>query len=92
LTYLGFLIEGKTLLLYSSHLPLGVPNGLVINHASLLMKFLEKINTLTCIKVGFLPQWQRQKVYGSNRFEIINKLKREKIVVECTALLYANST
>jgi hypothetical protein len=33
-TYLGFLTEGKTLLLYSSHLPLGVPNGLVINHAS----------------------------------------------------------
>jgi hypothetical protein len=31
---LGFLIEGKTLLLYSSHLPLGVPNGLVIYHAS----------------------------------------------------------
>jgi hypothetical protein len=34
LTYLGFLTEGKTLLLYSSHLPLGVPNGLVIYHAS----------------------------------------------------------
>jgi hypothetical protein len=33
-TYLGFLTEGKTLLLYSSHLPLGVPNGLVIYHAS----------------------------------------------------------
>jgi hypothetical protein len=32
--YLGFLIEGKTLLLYSSHLPLGVPNGLVIYHTS----------------------------------------------------------
>jgi hypothetical protein len=31
---LGFLTEGKTLLLYSSHLPLGVPNGLVIYHAS----------------------------------------------------------
>jgi hypothetical protein len=27
---LGFLTEGKTLLLYSSHLPLGVPNGPVI--------------------------------------------------------------
>jgi hypothetical protein len=33
-TYLGFLTEGKTLLLYSSHLPLGVPNGLVIYHPS----------------------------------------------------------
>jgi hypothetical protein len=33
-TYLGFLIEGKALLLYSSHLPLGVPNGLVIYYAS----------------------------------------------------------
>jgi hypothetical protein len=32
--YLGFLIEGKTLLIYSSHLPLGVPNGLVIYQAS----------------------------------------------------------
>jgi hypothetical protein len=31
---LGFLIEGKILLLYSSHLPLEVPNGLVINQAS----------------------------------------------------------
>jgi hypothetical protein len=31
---LGFLTEGKTLLLYSSDLPLGVPNGLVIYHAS----------------------------------------------------------
>jgi hypothetical protein len=31
---LGFLTEGKTLLLYSSYLPLGVPNGLVIYHAS----------------------------------------------------------
>jgi hypothetical protein len=30
LTYLGFLTEGKTLLLYSSYLPLGFPNGLVI--------------------------------------------------------------
>jgi hypothetical protein len=29
---LGFLTEGN-LLLYSSHLPLGVPNGLVIHHA-----------------------------------------------------------
>jgi hypothetical protein len=27
---LGFLIEGKALLLYSSHLPLGVPNWPVI--------------------------------------------------------------
>jgi hypothetical protein len=31
---LGFLIEGKILLQYSSHLPLGVPNGLVIYHTS----------------------------------------------------------
>jgi hypothetical protein len=33
-TYLGFLIEGKALLLYSSYLSLGVSNGLVIYHAS----------------------------------------------------------
>jgi hypothetical protein len=32
-TYLGFLLR-ENLLLYSSHLPLGVPNGLVIYHAS----------------------------------------------------------
>jgi hypothetical protein len=31
---LGFLTEGKTLLLYSSHLSLRVPNGLVIYHTS----------------------------------------------------------
>jgi hypothetical protein len=31
---LGFLTEEKTLLLYSSYLPLRVPNGLVIYHAS----------------------------------------------------------
>jgi hypothetical protein len=31
---LGFLTEGRILLLYSSHLPLGVPNGLVICRAS----------------------------------------------------------
>jgi hypothetical protein len=30
---LGFLTEGN-MLLYSSHLPLGVPNGLVIHHAT----------------------------------------------------------
>jgi hypothetical protein len=34
LTYLGFLTEGKTLLLYSSHLPLGGPNGLAIEQQS----------------------------------------------------------
>jgi hypothetical protein len=33
-TYLGFLTEEKTLLIYSSYLPLRVSNGLVIYHAS----------------------------------------------------------
>jgi hypothetical protein len=33
-TYRGFLTERKILLLYSSHLPLGVPNGLAIKQQS----------------------------------------------------------
>jgi hypothetical protein len=45
-----FLNWGKILLLYSSHLPLGVPNGLVIHQASTSTK---------CIAIFLFEQWPR---------------------------------
>jgi hypothetical protein len=42
-----FLNWGKTLLLYSSHLPLGVPNGLVINQATTSHAIVKPLSILS---------------------------------------------